>query len=153
PLVDSYSFFIFPNKPRIALIMFQSDDYEGIVTLQVTCCTDISGGAVSPSGLNLQAVADLSILNHHFVPGLASPSTPPSSIVLGRNQFFTHAHEVRSVGLMATADATTAVGRFTAKVDAVKSDGSSASTQIIINMLPTITDTPTPSCAAFTTEI
>ena len=39
-LVDPYPFFVFPNNPRIARILFQSDDYEGVVTLQATCCTN-----------------------------------------------------------------------------------------------------------------
>jgi hypothetical protein len=152
PLVDSYPFFIFPGKSRSALIIFQSDAYEGVVTLEVSCCTNMTGGAVAPAGLNVEAVADDSWLNRHFVPGLRPPGTPPSSVTLGRNQFFTRAHEVRKVGLLVTADPdpNVMIGRFTAKVDAVKSDGSSASTQVIINVLPTMTNTPTPPCAAFT---
>jgi hypothetical protein len=155
PLVDSYPFFLFPNHTRTALIIFQSDDYEGTVTLQVTCCTDMSGVAgLPPGGLKVEPVGETG--NQHFVPAI--PSSPksahPAPLSLGPNQFFTHAHEVHKVGLKVTADSdpNVMVGRFTAKVDASKSDGSSASTQVIINVLPTMRDTPTPSCAAFTTD-
>jgi hypothetical protein len=48
PLVDSRPFSIFPDKAKFVAIIFQSDDYKGVVTLNVVCCTNTSGDIFSP---------------------------------------------------------------------------------------------------------
>jgi hypothetical protein len=155
-LVDPYPFFVFPNAPRIARIIFQSDDYEGVVTLQATCCTDMSGGAVLPSGLNVVAMADIGVNTQFhqprfspYVPG--SVSTPPAPVSVATNHFSTRAHELRYVGLKVTMAGNPGPTplRFFAQLDAIKNDGTSATTKVLINVLPTLMDAPTPACLAF----
>jgi hypothetical protein len=160
PLVDPYPFFIFPDqKNKIALIMFQSDDYAGVVTLQVDCCTDLTGGPVPPpTGVSLgfggplmpsSRAAKFSGLQ---TTGLSKGPPPPPPPNLQPNQFVTGAHEVHTVGLHVTTTPDAQTGIFVATVTAAKSDGSSASTRVIINILPTFVNQKTPTCAAFTTD-
>ena len=152
PLVDPFPFWVFPNKTRTARIMFQSDDYQGVVTLQASCCTALTGEPFVPPGdVVVEAVSDTrwgytySLQRDPF-----SGARPPN---LKSNQFVTRPHQMRTVGLRVTSTSGLLVwsGRFFAKVDAVKDDGTLASTQIIINVLPTLIDSSTPNCAAFTT--
>jgi len=165
PLVDPYPFSVFRGTSaggasiKTAQIVFQSDDYRGVVTLSVKCCKDLLGGTLVPSGVSLDPVAVVRTarpsnpryLHPIWIAGAHAPSpAPPPPFSLKPNQFMTGGHQVVSVGLKVTAGSSAQVGRYIAEVDAQKSDNTFASTFVTINVLPQLVDTvTTASCAAF----
>jgi hypothetical protein len=158
PLVDPYPFFIFPGKTKTAGIIFQSDDYAGVVTLSVGCCEDLAGNSVAiPTGVSLdpvpypggQPLLLIRTIRERLGPGSPTLTTPPE---LKSNQFVAVAHGVHPVGLKVTTALPAQAGLFVATVTAAKSDGSSNSTKVKVNVLPAPTETGvTPRCAAFDT--
>ncbi len=94
PLVDPYPFFVVfaggTESTRTALIIFQSDDYAGVITLRVDCCLDDAGNSVQiPGGVDLEAVSRLQPLPHSVrtphpfslqVVGPAPPGSPPPAL-------------------------------------------------------------------------
>jgi hypothetical protein len=158
PLLDAYPFFIFPNSTKIAQIVFETSSVWSPpvpLTLDVQCCTDFAlGTSVQPAGVTFEAVSDIE------GPGPSAPSGaqhgPPVQLGQQRlppNQFLPTARVARMVGLKVTTGANPKPGRYVAIVKVGDPYRSlSLSTQVIVNVLPPLTESATPSCAAFTTS-
>jgi hypothetical protein len=81
--------------------------------------------------------------------GIGSPPEPRPT--LNSYQFVAEAHGVHPVGLKVTTTQDAQAGLFVATVTAAKSDGSSNSTKVKVNVLPTTRESQTARCAAFDT--
>jgi hypothetical protein len=165
PLLDAYSFFMFPNSSKIARIMFEATTWPDPVpvTLDVTCCTDFASGAsVHPTDVKFEATPWVSphvvslpdgIVGRLRVRAEGEPAPPaPASPTLGANQFLPVAGAARFVGLKVTAGANAQPGRYVATVTArahVLNADHTSSTSVIVTILPHLVEGVTPSCAAF----
>lgn len=164
PLAGSYSFFLFPASSRTAQLIFESDEFSGVVRLDIKCCeVDVGGVWVGggwtetlPGGIAVEALGGVSQSGNQRLPApppRCLPGTPcPAS--LPANSFMIAKGAGKIVGLRITTSATPTFGRFRAAIfpygqlpDKPDAWSGFQYAQVIFSVLPPIPqDAAAPNC-------